>query len=264
MVLLSLALTASCCTIANASTYTQPQEQFSAMNPNRFKLNSFVFGNTKWTDSFPVSAQALADSGMSGSPPIQLIQNIPQILRPLTPQTIAFNHAIKDFAASIWATAGGPLRTQSREDMSSDYELDYIPNANALPGIISIFFTLSNWTHVAAHGEWKNIDFNWNVAKSRQIIPGDIFNHAADWKLGVSTMGLKAFSDLLQDSYDTPDAESWEGAFADPQSWALLKSGLRVDTSAYEIGGYGGASPSAVIPWAALKPYLRPDGLVQP
>jgi hypothetical protein len=53
-----------------------------------------------------------------------------------------------------------------------------------------------------------------------------------------------------------------EQPFSDPRSWALLQTGLRIDTSSYEVCPYMCGAPAATIPWAALKPYLKANGLV--
>jgi hypothetical protein len=53
-----------------------------------------------------------------------------------------------------------------------------------------------------------------------------------------------------------------EQPFSDPRSWALLQTGLRIDTSSYEVCPYMCGAPAAIIPWAALKPYLKANGLV--
>jgi hypothetical protein len=48
---------------------------------------------------------------------------------------------------------------------------------------------------------------------------------------------------------------------SDSTRWAVLRTGLRIDTNPYEVCPYMCGAPSATIPWSALKPYLKPGGL---
>lgn len=227
-----------------------------------FKMDGYWFDDDKWSVSFPVSVQGLKELGADASTPIELEQNIPQIVAPLDAKARAFNAAIKDYAFSIWNEFDGPPRSNPQRDEYQDLSIDYEPNALALPGIISISFSEGNYVHGAAHGEGANFDFNWIIAQSRHAVPADIFSPAHNWRHGLTVAAIAAFKSKLKSSWGNGAADDFQGAFSRPDAWALLKSGLRIDTSSYEICSYACGAPSVIIPWSDLRPYLKSGWII--
>ncbi len=227
-----------------------------------FELDGYVFDDEEWSASFQLSPATLRELG-GASPPVTLDQNIPHIVAPHDARSRAFNAGVTSYFNLLWRQLGGPPRTNPQSDQYSDFELDYSANHDALPSVISLSITLDHYTHGAAHGEGDTEDFNWSLALNRPITPADLFKSDSHWQLGVATAGVAAFASILQDSDFAHTPEDMEKSFADPHSWAILKSGLRIDTGSYEICPYTCGEPSATIPWSALKAYLKPGAVVQ-
>jgi len=226
-----------------------------------FKLDDCVFDDTEWSATFPMDPKAAEDVGSPSGTWIKLDQNIPQIVTPLTLQAIAFNYAIKAYAVSNWMRAGGPPQSHPREDQYDDLTLDYTPNMDAIPGVLSISFAITDYTHGAAHDGGQVFDYNWYITKGRHVIPADIFKPNVDWQLAVATAGVAALASEPQyrDSPRTP--QNMEQFLSDPTTWAILRTGLRIDTDFYEVCPYSCGAPPATIPWTALRAYLLPQGL---
>ena len=229
-----------------------------------FKMDGYVFDDMEWSATFPLPPATADDiEGESGSTtPIKLDQNVPLIVMPLDAKSRAFNLAVKSYFQFLWTQQGGPPQTNPQADQYDDIELDYSPNIDALAGVISLNITLDDTTHGAGHGEEQVEDFNWGLALNRQITPADLFMPDSDWQLGVATAGVAAFANVLQNSDFPHTPEDMEQSFSDPRSWALLRSGLRIDTGSYEVCPYMCGEPPATIPWSALKSYLKPSGVV--
>lgn len=255
----------TCYRAGNGQKYCYPDAKavIKTIQTHIFKMDGYLFDSKDWSTSFQMSPENLKQIG-GASTPISLNQDIPQIVAPLDGQSRAFNAAVKTHLEFLWAQSGGPPRANPQADQCCDFELDYSPNTDALPGIISLSFEFDNYRHGAAHGEGKMTDFNWSLALKRHVTPADLFRPHIDWQLGVATAGVAAFARALKDSdfQHQHSPADMEQAFSDPQAWALLRSGLRIDTGSYEVCAYMCGAPSATIPWSALKPFLRNGGLV--
>jgi hypothetical protein len=241
--------------------YPEAKTVIQTIQSHIFKMDGYVFDGEDWSTSVQMSPTALEHVG-GASTAISLDQDIPQIVAPLDAKSRAFNAAVKSYLLFLWMQLGGPPRTNPQADQCCDFELDYAPNTDALPGVISLSITLDNYTHGAVHGEGKMEDFNWSLTLNRHIIPADLFRPDTNWQLGVATAGVVAFAGVPQYSENLRTPENMEQLFSDPRSWALLRSGLKIDTGSYEVCPYMCGAPAATIPWSSLKSYLKPGGLV--
>jgi hypothetical protein len=224
-------------------------------------IEGFRLVDQKWAASIPTHD----DSGPTL--PVVLQQNIPEIISPFTKATKAFNDGMSAFARSIWSNAGAPRRADRLEDTGEDFQLDYAPNHDALPGVLSISMTMNSSSHDAPRGSSDAFDFNWNIAARRSVRPEDIFDANVDWQQGVGNAAIAAFerAGVLDNNYfmyDYGRAALIEN-LANPIRWVVLKSGLRIDASQGEICPFMCGMPTATIPWSELKAYLKPGGLVR-
>jgi hypothetical protein len=248
--------------------YPDAGAMIQAIQSDVFKTDGFVFVRQEWSASFPMSKKAERDIGPDGASltPIRLEQNIPQIVSPLTSQSLAFNTGVKNFVQLVWSDNGGPPFSAPREDTEDDIGLDYTFNPDALQGLFSFSFSISNYHHGAAHGSGQKYNFNWNIKSERQVVPGDIFDAGTGWQSAVAKAAMASFTEagVIQPGYLTPDIMPQVNAqLADPNGWEILREGLKIDTGDYQICPYTCDTPSTIIPWSALKPYLKTNGLVQ-
>jgi hypothetical protein len=246
------------------SCYPDAKAMIATIQSHIFKMDGYVFADQEWSARFPIPPEGLKnlDSGMPGaSTPIRLDQNIPQIVAPLNAKARAFNAAAKTYLLFRWMQQGGPPQANPQSDQWSDVFLDYAPNAGALPGVISIEITFDEYMHGAMHPDNQEEQFNWNLEDSRHIIPGDLFRPDTDWQLGIATAAIAAFAGVPQYTGVPRTPENMKPAYADPRSWGLLQSGLRIYIPSY-LRCYMCGAGVATIPWSVLKPYLKPSGLV--
>jgi hypothetical protein len=246
--------------------YPDARAMVQTIQSHIFKIDKYIFDDEEWSKTFPLPPETVNElAGEAGSTaPITLDQNVPVIVAPLDATAIAFNLRMESYVDFLWEQAGGPSETTPTDDNNTDFLLDYSPNLDALPGVLSIDMSLSDYPHGAAHGEWRPANFNWNIAAERQVTPEDIFVASADWQKAVAQLAIAAFTraGYIDSDYLTDLMSIVDNSLVDPQSWALLKDGLRIETSAYEICPYSCGAPSIVIPWSALRAYLKPGGLV--
>jgi hypothetical protein len=242
------------------------QQMIQTIQAHIFKTDGYVFDDEAWSASFPlppdVAEQLAGEAGATS--PVELDQNVPLIVAPVDAKAASLNMALESYIGFIWEQAGGPSQTTPTDDEELDVGLDYVFNQDALPGVISIDISLSTYQHGAVHPTGGPRNFNWNIAAGRQVIPEDIFASGSNWQDGVAKAALAAFR---QEGYADPgylqgDILFVDETLADPQYWALLREGLRVETESYEVCGYMCGWPSVVIPWTALSRYLKPGGLV--
>jgi hypothetical protein len=256
-----------CYNFPNRSPICSPEAKdvIADIQVHIFMIDGFVIDSDEWSDNIP-SPEIPAPGGglMPSGLPVALSQIFPKVVSSQSPAAKSFNTAAKQFGLSIWRNMGGPPRSNPEGDKSRDFEIDYAQNNNPLPGVISISYSWGDYSHGAAHGEFGGYDFNWNVAQKRPLEVGDLFNTKTDWEHGLATAILAAFQNSNQDYFANSTADDIVGEVSDPTRWAVTKVGLRVDTDAYEVGGYSYGAPSAVASWSSLKPYLKRGGLVDP
>lgn len=249
-----------------------------------FHLDGYVADEAGWSATVQVTMAQAQDCGYGNVVvPVQLDYAYPQILSPLDAHARAFNEGVKAEAAKLWHglanVSQATANTDTCEDVglgfaypAEDAELGSSDLAPSLPGVISLQFVLADYTHGAAHSEWGNVGFNWDMAANRELRPADIFKAGDGWKQAVIKAAYAAFGNVIH-SLVGPDMEApmeetgtlpgdeAEKDFTDPSDWLLSAKGLEIISSVYELCPYSCGTPSATIPWSALKPYLKPGGL---
>jgi hypothetical protein len=95
-------------------------------------------------------------------------------------------------------------------------------------------------------------NFTWSRRLHRVLIERDVFTQPPNRTLRRVAMAQFKNNENLQNS-DNPDGIPlpWDHATIGP-------AGITWSFGPYELGGYASGG-SAMIPWAVLKPYLRPD-----
>ncbi len=209
------------------------------------------------------------NSDLDGQGPIKLDLTYPIIASPHTPGAELFNAAMKRMSATWWEAIGAPKDNKTASDPDTDISLNCEPvglpppvdgntppNAQMLPGVISVACGYYMYGHGYAHGAGDNWGLNWIVLKRRALRASDIFNVKTNW--------LTALTDLVDADRGSPPENLRTLDFSDTSHWVVSSVGLGFTYSdaAFANVEDGGMGTIDFIPWSNLDPYLRQDGVV--
>lgn len=176
-----------------------------------------------------------------------------QFVSPLTPQSFAFNKAIKKLveAQLDWYLAhrGGPgdgfTLTSTVGVLKGDGENETWDEM--LSNVVSISFTRnfrgSGKKSIVSH----TFGFNWVLGKERTLKVSDIFDPKTNWEKAVAH-----FTDKTWGGQKIPDSAVMK-AVEDTSRWTLERGGITF---------FFTDESSNTIPWSTLKPYLNKNGLI--
>jgi hypothetical protein len=200
-----------------------------------------------------------------------LVQELPQIINPMTPQAVVFNQSIKNFVETTWANYNWPKTINSKSNLpDDDYYLwagagswDNEPTQdmqNMLQNVISIRFVFMDAVHGAGAGR-SVIDFNWLLTKERQVKLSDIFDPGTNWRKAMIE-SVNAQRPPWPGNYPEPDLSNQISD--NPSAWLLRKDGIELTFSQGDFDGSenGGELAGPVVPWSSLKAFLKKGGLV--
>jgi hypothetical protein len=200
-----------------------------------------------------------------------LEQELPQIISPITPQSIVFNQKIKNFVETVWSNSNAPTLKTKNNLQNDDYYLwagtgswDNEPTQdmqNMLPNVISIRFVYMDAAHGAGAGR-SVIDFNWLLAKERPVKLSDIFDPSKNWRKALNESVNAQRPPWPQGELPEPDLSA--RISDDPTGWLLRRDGIELVFGQGEFDGSenGGELAGPVVPWSSLKPALKKGGLV--
>jgi hypothetical protein len=186
-----------------------------------------------------------------------------------------FNKEVSGFANSEvneWKASAG--RDPDEEDDNStsddDFNMRYdVTLAN--DDLTSVIFYVSVYEHGAAHpGSYSKV-INYDLKNGRSLKLADLFQPGANY---LKTISAYSINDLKKQSKRAGPDESLlddqsieEGAAAKEDnygSWNITPKGLLITFDAYQVGPYAAGPQTVVIPYAALKEIIRPDGPLAP
>ncbi len=126
--------------------------------------------------------------------------------------------------------------------------------------------SLEIWTYDytgGAHEVLGEYALNWDMARARPILLDDVFDRAKPWKRFAVGFCLKDLHGQFaaQDAPD-PDRQAVESVVADGANWLWGKNKATVHFTVYTIASFSGGEFDVDIPYAVLKPYLKPGSPV--
>jgi hypothetical protein len=180
----------------------------------------------------------------------------------VTKQVAAFKKAQAD-AAKFAAQAKSPPETPTLSSMASDLSGGYTI-AIANDNLISVQYDLGGYSAGAAHNNSSSYALNYDVKADKVLKLAEIFKPDAKYLQAISAYCI---SDLKKQSKKNgnslPDDMIQVGAAPKVQnykSWTVSKKGLAITFDAYQVGPYVAGPQSVLIPYAALKDLIKPDG----
>jgi hypothetical protein len=152
-----------------------------------------------------------------------------------------------------------PTLSGLTSDLSGGYTI-----AMANDSLISIKYDLGGYTAGAAHGNSSSYVLNYDVKADKVLKLVDLFKPGAKYLQAISAYCI---SDLKRQSKKNgnslPDDMIQSGAGPNArnfQSWSITKKGLEITFDAYQAGPYAAGPQSVLVPYAALKELIKPDG----
>ena len=140
----------------------------------------------------------------------------------------------------------------------------------ATDDLISVDLAVGTYSRGAAHPNSFTVTLNYDLTNNRKLTLGDLFNANSNYLKAVSAYcikDLKAQSKkdgndtmLVDDNIETgasPKAENF-------RAWAVTREGLFITFDPYQVAPYAAGPQFVMIPYAALKDIIRPDGPLAP
>ena len=205
-----------------------------------------------------------------------LAAEYPQIEGSGNDTVVKFNKEVSSFINSEineWkATAG---RDPDGEDDSlgagdDDLSIRYDVML-ATDDLASVVFYVSVYNHGAAHPSSYSKVINYDLKNNKSLKLADLFQANSNY---LETISSYAINDLKRQSKkggdDGPmldDRSIEEGASAQEdnyRSWNITPKGLLITFDVYQVGPYAAGPQTVVIPYAALKDIIKPDGALAP
>lgn len=191
----------------------------------------------------------------------------PAIDRP-TPAQRAFNAAVTQFnIEEVQGTDEGDSR-HPRRYTSLDEAVDasgqvngdfFIHGANR--HAIAIELAYSSYSYGAAHPSGSFASFTWRLEDGHPLLYDDVFRSDADVIRKLTPLVIAR----LKSDKDTGDgiedniAKQVANELGNPASWEPSSQGLGIRFGLYEVAAYAAGTPTAVLTWNELRPYLNPS-----
>jgi hypothetical protein len=141
------------------------------------------------------------------------------------------------------------------------YEMDvsYTVTAANKDFISILFYFYEN--SGGAHPNTHTASFNYDLTRGEALKLADLFAPRANYLKTISDYCIKELKKLK--TVESAD----EGASAKLEnfdSWNIAPAGLRITFDRYTVAAYAAGDHEVVVPYSALKPIIRPDGLLAP
>lgn len=177
----------------------------------------------------------------------------------------AFNKAISGFTTKAVSDFKKENKTDL-EAMAKDseagpgYSLDVsYHTTHADKNLISVLVWRYQFTG-GAHGGSASTAFNYDLNSGRMLKLADLFQPNSGYLKAISAYCITTLTKELGDV----DAE-WlrNGAGPKPEnfkSWNITPDGLQITFDAYQVAAYAFGPQEVVVPYSALKAFIKPDG----
>jgi hypothetical protein len=147
--------------------------------------------------------------------------------------------------------------------MGSSLNIDYTLSL-AQDDLISLDLSVGTYYRGAAHPNSYSETVNFDLKNGKSIKLADLFNPGSKYLQTISSYSIQDLKKKAKNG-DAMLDDDWiqRGAGPDPenyQSWTISKKGLGVNFDAYQVGPYAAGPQHVLIPYSALKDFIRVDG----
>ena len=184
-----------------------------------------------------------------------------------TPAQQAFNKAVAQAAIEVEGSEPNrESRNQARlsldaavDEGGNDYGYFFVDAANE--HAIAIELAISGYGWGAAHPLTSFVSFTWLLDSNRALRYDDVFRTGIDIASKLTPLVVarlksdKNTADMIGDDISKQVADE----FRNPASWQPSSQGLGIRFGQYEIAAYAAGTPTAVLTWNELRPYLNPS-----
>jgi hypothetical protein len=191
----------------------------------------------------------------------------PQLTGGSNPNFEKFNKAarasvtrkVTEFLKSVQPDEGEEPRPEG--SMGSDLSVGYTV-ALAQDDLMSVKFDVGSYFQGAAHPNSYSEVLNFDLKNGRQLKLSDLFKPGSKYLQAIATYCI---ADLKKQAKDKGllDEEIEKGAAASGDnydSWTITRRGLAIHFDAYQVGPYAAGPQFVLMPYAAVKDLISPDG----
>jgi hypothetical protein len=163
------------------------------------------------------------------------------------------------------AESGSEEVVDAESTLGSDLGIGYTIGI-ARDDLISVEFDIGGYYEGAAHPNSYTEVLNYDLKNGKVLRLADLFKPGAKYLPAISALAIKdlkaqakakgpdsMLSDDTIQSGAGPEAKNYK-------SWTITRKGLAITFDAYQVGPYAAGPQNVLIPYAALKDILRPDG----
>jgi hypothetical protein len=195
----------------------------------------------------------------------------PQLTGSTDPGAEKFNQAarglvtkqVNAFRAQMADSAGdeNPVGSDTGSDLGAGYTI-----ALAQDDLISVQFDIGGYSAGAAHPNSYTDVINFDLRNGKQLKLADLFKSGAKYLQALSAyciQDLKKQSKAKGEDGMLDDDWIQRGASAEANnfhSWTITKNGLGVNFDSYQVAPYAAGPQFVLVPYAALKEIIKPDG----
>ena len=161
---------------------------------------------------------------------------------------------INQWMINQYKKVGGSQKTALNEkDMDTFLWLKLEDSGAELMSLKSIFY----FNGFGAHGNSVLSHAHWSISHGRELMTLDILQ--GSWQ---NLVAKEVYQGLLQSVPDMILVNSPKEVISAIQRidhWSFYQEGLEFSFSPYEVAAYAAGTPSVLIPWTKLRPYLTND-----
>lgn len=150
-----------------------------------------------------------------------------------------------------------PVETEAGSYIDIGYDVTL-----ATDDLISVSFGVSTYSRGAAHPNHHTFAVNYDLKSGTSLKLADLFKPNSDYLKIISRYciddlkkqaGQEEYSAEMIDEGAGPNPENYE-------SWNISKKGLAITFDPYQVASYAEGPKNVVVPYAALKDVVKPDG----
>ena len=194
---------------------------------------------------------------------------IPHLAGADTARVEKFNQAVTNLVARHTGEFKKAAAERAREAAAAKQDdvsppsallIDYVVTA-ANKDFISILFSFSEETG-GQHPNNSTESFNYDLNRNAPVSLADLFNRNSNYLKVISGYSIRELEKLIKDDIYGEIEKGAGPELKNFHSWNITPTGLQINFDTYQVGSYVDGPYRIVVPYSALKPIIKPDGLL--